>query len=333
MINLALLGAGRIGSIHGRNARQHPDVNLVGLFDPYSPNADQLANELGCDQLTLDDAFDREDIDGILICSATDTHADFIERAANAGKHVFCEKPVDLSLERVQACIDRVSGSTRAIMVAFNRRFDPNFSALQHQIAQGAIGEIELVNIISKDPGPPPVEYIQVSGGLFRDMTIHDFDMARYLLGESITSVSAEASCLVDAGIAEAGDSDTAIVNMTSVNGKLVQISNSRRANYGYDQRIEVHGSKGLLIAENVNEHTLSHYDQQGKHSAKPLYFFLERYEAAYRRELSQFIQHIGDPSANPIPTLEDGLQSLRLAEAAIQSNETGRRIRMDTIN
>ena len=326
MINLALLGAGRIGAIHGRNVAQHPQANLAALHDPYGPNETKLADELGCATQSPDEIFANDSIDGVLICSATDTHADLIERAAESGKHVFCEKPVDLSLARVQQCVDRVAGSDRHIMVAFNRRFDPNFAALQQRIANNAIGDIELLNIISKDPSPPPVEYIKVSGGMFRDMTIHDFDMARFLLGEEIATVSAQGGCLVDPAIGEAGDIDSGIVNMTSESGKLIQISNSRRASFGYDQRIEAHGSTGMLVGENVIENTLIHYNEQGVHNAKPLYFFLERYQAAYCNELDQFIRLLNGEDIE-VPGMHDGLQALKLAEAALLSLQEGRSV------
>ena len=261
MINFALFGAGRIGSIHGGNLVRNSQAKLVALHDPFQDNADRLAGELGCTQMTPEQIFASDDIHAVLICSATDTHADLIEAAVAAGKHVFCEKPIDLSLQRVRQCLERVSPSDCKTMVGFNRRFDPHFQALQQQVEAGGVGVVELVSIISKDPAPPPLDYIKVSGGLFRDMTIHDFDMARFLLAEEVVSVSARASCLVDAEIGEAGDVDTAVITMTSVSGKLAQISNSRRASFGYDQRIEVHGSEGMLVAQNVTENTVLAYN------------------------------------------------------------------------
>ncbi len=319
MINFALLGAGRIGSIHAHNVAKHPEAQMLALHDPYVHNADKLASELGCEQLSAQQIFTRDDIHAVLVCSATDTHADLIEQAIAAGKHIFCEKPIDLSLQRVQQCLQRVSSSDRKIMVAFNRRFDPHFQLLQQQVEEGVVGEVELVSIISKDPSPPPVEYINVSGGLFRDMTIHDFDMARFLLVDEIISVSAQASCQVDEAIGEAGDVDTAVITMKTAMGKLAQISNSRRASFGYDQRIEVHGSEGMLVAQNVIEHTVTTYNQTGVSSAKPLHFFLERYALAYQSELDSFIRCLIGEGVN-IPGLEDGLQALILAESALLS-------------
>ena len=331
MVKLALLGAGRIGNIHGRNVLLNPQAQLVALYDPYKPNADRLSEALGCAQMTSEQIFADPTIDGVLVCSATDTHADLIEQAVATGKHVFCEKPIDLSLPRVQEVVAKVKASKIISMLAFNRRFDPNFALMQQRITAGEIGEVEMVSIISKDPSPPPVEYINVSGGLFRDMTIHDFDMARFLLGEEIVEVSAQASCLVDSAIGEAGDVDTALVMLRTKSGKLAQISNSRRASFGYDQRLEVHGSLGMLTATNVNEHTLTSYTQAGVTHAKPLHFFLERYEQAYRSELAGFISVLngGDVA---LPSMDDGCQALRLAEAAILSVQQGRSVAVSEI-
>lgn len=332
MITFALLGAGRIGSIHGSNVARHPGATLKALYDPYQPNADKLSAELGCTQMTMDEIFADDEIDAVLICSATDTHADQIERAVASNKHVFCEKPIDLSLARVQDCCASVSKSDRKALVAFNRRFDPNFQLLQQQAASGAIGNIEMVNIISKDPSPPPVEYIKVSGGLFRDMTIHDFDMARFVLGEEIVEVSAHASCLVDSEIAEAGDVDTAMITLKTASGKLANITNTRRASYGYDQRVEIHGSKGMLEAQNVNESTVTAHTEAGVSGPKPMHFFLERYEAAYRNEIDTFIRHLNGEALG-FPTMNDGLQALLLADASLLSLKEGRTVKISEVS
>ncbi|MCH7882082.1 MAG: inositol 2-dehydrogenase [Proteobacteria bacterium] len=328
MINFALFGAGRIGSIHANNVARHPEAQLVTLYDPYQDNADRLAGELGCTQMTPEQIFASDDIHAVLICSATDTHADLIEQAVASGKHVFCEKPVDLSLQRVRQCVDRISQSDPKVMVAYNRRFDPNFQALKQRVEAGEVGTVELVSIISKDPAPPPVEYIKVSGGLFRDMTIHDFDMSRFLLGEEVVSVSAQASCQVDPAIGEAGDVDTAVITLATASGKLAQISNSRRASFGYDQRIEVHGSKGMLVAQNVNENTVVAYNSDGVTSARPLHFFLERYAAAYRAELDSFVRCLSGEQVE-LPGMDDGLKSLMLAEAALLSYQQARSVNL----
>lgn len=332
MINFALFGAGRIGSIHAGNLVRIANAQMVAFYDPLQPHADRFAAELGCEQRTPEQIYASDDIHAVLICSATDTHADLIEAAIAAGKHVFCEKPIDLSLQRVRQCLKRVSRSSCTTMVAFNRRFDPQFLALQQQVEAGGVGVVELVSIISKDPAPPPLEYIKVSGGLFRDMTIHDFDMARYLLAEEVVSVSAQASCQVDPTIGDAGDVDTAVITMISASGKLAQISNSRRASFGYDQRIEVHGSEGMLVAQNVNENTLLAYNQKGVSSARPVHFFLERYEAAYRAELDSFVRCLMGETIK-LPTLDDGLQALMLAEAALMSLQLGRIVKLSELD
>lgn len=328
MINFALFGAGRIGSLHGRNVKRHTEANLVALHDPFAANADKLSAELGCQQMTPEQIFASDGIDAVMICSATDTHADLIEQAVDNGKHVFCEKPIDLSLQRVRQCADRVASGSSEALVAFNRRFDPNFQMLRQQIANGVIGTVEMVSIISKDPSPPPVEYIKVSGGLLRDMTIHDFDMARFLLGEEIVEVHAQASCLVDPKIGQAGDFDTAVITMKSENGKLVQISNSRRASFGYDQRIEVHGSDGMLEAKNVHEHSVVSHTATGVNGPRPMFFFLERYEAAYRQELDCFIRTLAGEKLD-YPSMQDGFKALLLAEAAVLSVDQGRSVKL----
>ena len=332
MIKFALFGAGRIGSIHAGNLVRNSQAQLVALHDPFQDNADRLAGELGCAQMTAEQIFASDDIHAVLICSATDTHAELIEAAVAAGKHVFCEKPIDLSLQRVRQCLERVSQSDCITMVGFNRRFDPHFQALQQQVEAGSVGVVELVSIISKDPAPPPLDYIKVSGGLFRDMTIHDFDMARFLLAEEVVSVSARASCLVDTAIGEAGDVDTAVIAMTSVSGKLAQILNSRRASFGYDQRIEVHGSEGMLVAQNVTENTVQSYNRAGVSSARPVHFFIERYEAAYRAELDSFVRCLMGEAIN-LPTLDDGLQAILLAEAALLSLQQERNVNLSELD
>jgi len=232
-------------------------------------------------------------IEAVLIASSTDTHADLVEAAAHAGKAVFCEKPLDLDRRRAEACVAVTRECGVPLMVGFNRRFDPNFMLLERQIRGGRIGRLELLTITSYDPAPPPIEYVRRSGGLFRDMTIHDFDTARWLLAEEPVEVFATASALVDPEIAEAGDVDTAVVTLRTRSGVLCQISNSRRAVYGYDQRIEALGSNGALRAENVIESTVSFAGVDGVVGDKPLPFFLERYAEAYRRELDHFISAV----------------------------------------
>ena len=239
-----------------------------------------------------------DDIDAILIGTPTDTHADLIEAGVKAGKAVFCEKPVDLASKRVENCLQGRRESGRPLMIGFNRRFDPNFAALKKRIAKGAIGKVEIVSIISRDPGPPPISYIERSGGLYRDMMIHDFDIARFMLGEEPVEVIAYGSSLVDPAIGKAGDVDTALVIMRTASGKLAQISNSRRAAYGYDQRIEVHGSEGMARADNILETTVEIAGKSGFAKDPAQHFFLERYAEAYRLELAAFIEAVAKKQA-----------------------------------
>jgi myo-inositol 2-dehydrogenase/D-chiro-inositol 1-dehydrogenase len=276
----------------------------------------------------VDEILAAKDVEAVAICSPTDTHADLIERAAKAGKAIFCEKPVDLSADRVRRCLEVVNATKAKLMIGFNRRFDPNFRSLRRRIEEGAIGETELVQITSRDPAPPPVAYIERSGGLFRDMMIHDFDMARFVLGETPVSVSAFGSALVDPEIGKAGDVDTAVVILQTKSGKVCEISNSRRATYGYDQRVEAHGSKGMVAASNVRETTVEHAGAHGFTADKVLNFFLERYEAAYRAELDEFVNAVNSNQV-PSPSGDDGLQALLLADAAYQSWKTGQTVRL----
>ncbi|HAA78105.1 TPA: inositol 2-dehydrogenase, partial [Candidatus Latescibacteria bacterium] len=255
--------------------------------------------------------------------SSTDTHLDLILEGIKAGKAVFCEKPLDLDLGRVDERMDEIEAADTPVLVGFNRRYDPNFKAVHDAIANGKIGDLEMVKITSRDPGPPPIEYINVSGGLFRDMMIHDFDLARWLLGEDPVEVFASASCLVDPAIGNAGDIDTAVVTMKTASGKLCQIDNSRRAVYGYDQRMEVFGSKGMAKADNVQTNTVEVWDGDRVHREKPPYFFLERYAEAYRAELDHFVDVVSG-KAEPAVTARDGRQALALADAALTASQSG---------
>ncbi|HET6621273.1 MAG TPA: inositol 2-dehydrogenase [Dongiaceae bacterium] len=328
-MRIGLLGAGRIGQIHARSAAAHRSAALAAVTDVDAKAANAIAAETGASVANSTSAIiaDRS-IDAILICTPTDTHADLIEQAANAGKAIFCEKPVDLSAERVRACLKVVADTQAKLMIGFNRRFDPSFAALHKRLAAGEIGKPEIVTILSRDPAPPPVSYIARSGGLFRDMMIHDLDMARFLLGEEPVEVSAMAACLVDPAIGQAGDIDTAVVTLKTRSGRLAQISNSRRATYGYDQRIEVHGSGGLLRAHNQHATTVEKADADGFASDPALHFFLERYAAAYRAEMDTFVAGVteGKPLA---PTGEDGLKALLLADAAEKSVRTAQSVKV----
>ncbi len=323
MLNVGLLGAGRIGNVHGRAIAAHTGSRLVAVSDAFEQNARQIADRYGADVRSSDAILSDPAIDAVLIATPTDTHSDLIERAVAQGKAVLCEKPVDLDLDRALACLKVVENSDQPVMVGFNRRFDPSFSALKAAVNAGEIGSPELLSITSFDPAPPPIDYIKVSGGLFRDMMIHDFDMANFLMGELPVAVSAVGTSNVDPAIAEAGDVDTAVATLTYSDGKLAVIKNSRRAAYGYDQRLELLGSKGMLQAQNVLENTVVKSTADGVTGAKPTYFFLERYMPAYEAEWSAFVDAItGD---QPIPvTLQDGVAALAMADAATQSAHTG---------
>lgn len=328
MIRMGLLGAGRIGRIHGANVAAHPGARLVAVADAAPEAARKIAGETGSEVASIAAIIADKNIDAIVICTPTDMHSDLIEAAAKAGKAAFCEKPVDLSSDRIRSCLEVVRKAGTPLMIGFNRRFDPNFASLKRRLAAGEAGEIEIVTVISRDPGPPPVDYIKRSGGLFRDMMIHDLDMARFLLGEEPVEVHAVGSSLVDKAIGGAGDVDTAAVLLKTASGRIAQISNSRRATYGYDQRIEVHGSKGMLRAGNVHNTTVE-LATGGGFTADPVQnFFLERYAAAYRDELDAFVQAITSGKA-PTPSGEDGLKAQILADAATEAHQTGKTVRV----
>ena len=328
-MRIAVLGAGRIGKIHGRNVATRPGVKLVAVADPHRPSAEDLAAATGAEVRDIGAAIGSADVDAVIIGPPTTTHADLIEKAARAGKAIFCEKPVDLSAERIVACLEVVKAAGVPLMIGFNRRFDPNFAALRRRLAAGAIGEVEIVTVISRDPAPPPASYVATSGGIFRDMMIHDLDMARFLLGgDEPVEVHAMGSALVDPEIGVAGDADTALVVMKTAAGRLCQISNSRRATYGYDQRIEVHGSKGMLRAGNVHESTVELASADGFRADPVQHFFLERYAEAYRAELATFVDCVEKGEA-PSPSGEDGLAAQRLADAATLSWRTGEPVRV----
>ena len=323
-LNFALFGAGRIGSIHAGNIARRDDANLTYVIDVHLDAASKLASRHGAAVADTATALNDANVHAILIASSTDTHADLCIAAAQSGKAIFCEKPIDLSLSKVRVTLAEVERAHVPMLVGFNRRFDPTFSNLQSRMVGGDIGATEQVIITSRDPGPPPVAYIKVSGGMFRDMTIHDFDMARWLLGEEPVTLYATASCLVDPAIAEAGDVDSCMVIMRTRSGKLCHINNSRRAAYGYDQRIEVHGSEGRLSAANVSPTTVELANVSSVSTDKPLHFFLERYDEAYVRELDAFVTALRMNAPMPV-TAFDGLRALVLAETALVSLQTGK--------
>jgi myo-inositol 2-dehydrogenase / D-chiro-inositol 1-dehydrogenase len=323
-LTIGLLGAGRIGKVHAAAIAGTPGARLVAVADALPDAASSLAAAYGATVASIDDIIGDAGVDAVFITTPTDVHADLIEQAAVAGKAIFCEKPIDLSVDRVRRCLGIVADRGARLMVGFNRRFDPNFRAARARIDAGEIGDVEMVSITSRDPGPPPLEYMARSGGLFRDMTIHDFDMARFLLGEEPVSVTAVGSVLVDPDIGGVPDIDSAAVTLVTATGKIAQISNSRRASYGYDQRIEVHGSKGMVRADNIHESTVEVAGGQGFQRPPLMNFFIERYMPAYYAEVAAFVAAVNE-GRPPQPDGPSGLQALILAEAAVRSN-AGRR-------
>lgn len=327
-LRFAILGAGRIGQVHARAVAGTPGARLVAIADPVAAAADSVQAAYGCDIRTIDAILASSDVDAVVICTPTDTHADLIEKFTDAGKAVFCEKPVDLSVARVKACLTVVEANKGRVMVGFNRRFDPDFMAVKVAIDAGTVGDVEMITITSRDPGAPPAEYITRSGGIFRDMTIHDFDMARWLLGEEVETVLAAASVLTDPKIGALGDFDSVNVILRTASGKQAIITNTRRATYGYDQRIEVLGSKGMAQAENQAENRVVIADKTGFHAAPLLNFFMTRYIAAYANEIAAFVAAIKDGTPTPTNT-HDGLMALALADAALKSVAEGRAVKL----
>lgn len=328
-VRFGLLGAGRIGKVHAKAVAANPQAKLVAVADAFEKAANDISSAYGAEVRSIEAIEMAKDIDAVIICTPTDTHADLIERFARAGKAIFCEKPIDLDVKRVEACMAVVEKTGATLMVGFNRRFDPHFMAVRKAIDDGAIGDVEMVTITSRDPGAPPVDYIKRSGGIFRDMTIHDFDMARFLLGEDPVSVSAHASVLVDKEIGEAGDFDSVSVILETATGKQCVISNSRRATYGYDQRIEVHGSKGMVAAENQRPVSIEVANAEG-YTRPPLHdFFMTRYTEAYANEIAAFIEAV-TKGKTAAPGGRDGLIALALADAALRSVSEGRTVRLD---
>lgn len=327
-IRFAILGAGRIGQVHARAIAATEGAELIAIFDPIEDAAAAIQQKYGCDIRSVEACAQADDIDAVLICTPTDLHAAQIELFARAGKAIFCEKPIDLSVARVRSCLEVVAAEQATLMIGFNRRFDPHFRRLHQSIVEGAIGDVEMVTITSRDPGPPPIDYVKRSGGIFRDMTIHDFDIARWLLGEDIVSVMAQGSVLVDPAIGAAGDFDSATVLLKTASGRQAVISNSRRATYGYDQRIEVHGSGGMIHAENTHDAQVEIATAQGYARPPLLNFFMERYTVAYEAEIRAFIDAL-KTKTDPPATGHDGLMALVLAETANLSVAEGRAIQV----
>ncbi|HEM7799521.1 inositol 2-dehydrogenase [Burkholderia cenocepacia] len=328
-IEVALFGAGRIGKIHAANLARQPGVRLRYVVDVNEQAASELAARHGARVADVDDAIADPAIAVTVVCSSTDTHADLILKSAEARKHVFCEKPVDLTLERARQCAQAVSAAGVVSMIGFQRRFDPTFSAVKRRIDTGEIGSPEMLIVTSRDPGAPPLDYIRHSGGIFKDMLIHDFDVFRWILDDEAETVHATGSCLSDRRIADAGDVDSTAVTIRTTKGRLCQINTARRAAYGYDQRFEVLGSDGMLQAGNLRPTEVTAYAKDAVSTDLPEAFFLERYRQAYALEIEHFFAAIRD--GEPVrTTVADGVKALELAEAATVSAREGRIVRVD---
>ena len=319
-IRTLIIGLGRIGKIHLGNLQAMEEVEIVGVCDP-TDEAKVFSNKAGLTfyQKDFTDVAGEVQADAIVICSPTDTHANYVSIAAKKGIDVFCEKPLDLSLEKVKQVLKTVNESKIKLMLGFNRRFDSEFQSVKEKIVNGHIGDIHTIKITSRDPSPPPINYIKSSGGMFLDMTIHDFDMIRYLTNKEIVEVYAKGDALVNPEIAKAGDIDTAIINLTFEDGSMAVIDNCRKAVYGYDQRVEVFGSKGMVQSKNkFDKYTLT-YSENGVTSALPQHFFLERYADAYKKEINHFIDCIRHKKTPEVSGF-DGLMSLVLGLCAKES-------------
>lgn len=334
MVGIGLLGCGRIGKMHAENLTRHARATLSGVYDLNSPAAEQLARKHDVTAFGTADALLRSpEVDAVLIATSTETHADLIELAAEAGKPILCEKPVDLDLARVDRCVERIEELGIPVQIGFNRRFDPGHRAANSALRAGEIGDLHQVILTSRDPGLPPRAYLESSGGLFRDMTIHDFDLARFMLGSEPTEVFAFGNALVDPELGrELDEIDTAMILLRTESGIQCHINNSRSAVYGYDQRVELFGSAGMLLSGNRKPHELRQFGANGSETAEPYqFFFIERYQEAFMAELSAFVEVVENGSP-PEVGLHDGRQALALAEAAYKSLTEGRVVRVEEI-
>ena len=330
MIGFGLIGAGRIGALHAENIARGAKTNLVLVHDPVDARAAEQADRYGAAIATRpEDVFDSGEVSAVAICAPTDTHVDLIGRAALAGKAVFCEKPIDLDLERVHACLRTLRQNPVPFTIGFHRRFDPHHLALRDAVSSGALGRIEQVRLVSRDPSPPPMEYIRRSGGIFRDMMIHDLDQMRFLLGEPLVGVFARGEVMVDPSIGDVPDYDTATAMFWAAGGATVTIQNCRRSSYGFDQRVEIFGSNGTVAMDNVRLTQTEFAGGGGYLSPKLPEHFPQRYSEAYRNEMAAFADAV-ECGRTPEPTAEDGLLSLVLADAAAESANTGRAVEID---
>ncbi|MBI4902071.1 MAG: inositol 2-dehydrogenase [Acidobacteria bacterium] len=333
-LNIGLIGAGRIGKVHGETiAFRVPEASLIAVTDPDAATAQAVAQRCGIPRVcaTADEIFADKSIDAVLICSSTNTHADLAIQAALAGKHIFCEKPIDHTLEKIDLALETVTRHKVKMQVGFNRRFDANFARVREAIVSGEIGTPHLIHIISRDPGPPPISYVKVSGGMFLDMTIHDFDMARFLIGDEVTEVYASAGVRVDPEIGKAGDVDTAVILLRFANGVIGTIDNCRQAPYGYDQRVEVLGSKGSIATENVYPNRALVSTAESVRRDLPLNFFMERYLDSFEKELRAFVEAVLADKPTPV-TAADGRVPVVMALAAKKSYLEGRPVKLSEV-
>lgn len=325
-LKIGVIGAGRIGKLHAFNlATRVPGAKLTAVSDVDKKSAKKLAAELGIPAVYSDykKLLADPEVEAVFICSSTDTHSKISAAAAKAGKHIFCEKPIDHNIAKIKSVLDAVKESGVKYQVGFNRRFDRNFRRVKEAVKAGEVGQVRIIKITSRDPAPPPVEYIKVSGGIYADMTIHDFDMMRYLSGSEVVEVSAAGTCLVDPAIGKAGDVDTCVITLRFANGCLGVIDNCRQSSYGYDQRVEVFGSKGQIIADNETANNTVVYTDKGVNREKPLHFFLERYNDAYIAEAKEFVEACLKNTDTPVGAF-DGLQPVLIALAAQKSSDKG---------
>ncbi|HSL28256.1 MAG TPA: inositol 2-dehydrogenase [Anaerolineales bacterium] len=333
-LRFGVIGAGRIGKIHAQNlAARIPGVDVSAIADVDLGAAQDLATRLRVPNAAADyhTILADPDIDAVAICSSTDTHARIVIEAARAGKHIFCEKPIDFDLAKIDGALEAVKKAGVKLQIGFNRRFDPNFRKVRSMIAEGKIGTPHIIRITSRDPAPPPLSYVKVSGGMFLDMTIHDFDMARYLSGSEVEEVYTAAGVMVDPAIGEAGDVDTAVITLRFASGAIGTIDNSRKAVYGYDQRVEVFGSEGMVQAHNNTPDNDVYFNAEGVHAARPLYFFLERYMESFVVEMQEFIRSIREDTMPPVTGI-DGRIPVAIGMAARRSYLEHRPVKLSEI-
>lgn len=332
-LNVGIIGAGRIGQVHAKSITYHiPQAKIVAVSDIYYEGAKKVAESLGIPNAYEDyhEILNNPEIDAVLICSSTDTHADIAVEAAEAGKHIFCEKPVDLTVAKIKKVIAAVEKAGVKLQIGFNRRYDHNFAEIKRLANDGKLGKLQTIKITSRDPEPPSIDYVKVSGGIFLDMTVHDFDMARFIGGE-VEEVYANAAVTVDEAIGEAGDVDTALIALKFKNGAIGVIDNCRKACYGYDQRLEVFGTGGQASAANDTPTNVSYINENGNMTDKPLYFFLERYMQSFTDEMTEFINAVQDDEPTKT-TVNDGLEALRLGLAAKLSVKEHRPVKLSEI-